>query len=140
MPSWIITARRNMGKIKKGHTLNVVSQYEKLTSQEIKEALVISGYDEKDFEGHLNDGWDYEEVNKGKRNKGGDKSYNAQHKNYENKLKEGKKRSKDNSFFVKMFFTIFPLLPMWWLFKLPFAVLVYPFRKKLLPSYSFKKF
>lgn len=47
----------------------------------------------------------------------------------------------------KFIYTIIPILPIWWIIKLPFSIITYPLRalcssknKSLLPSYSFKKF
>lgn len=54
---------------------------------------------------------------------------------------------KDHGICIKLLFTIIPILPIWWIIKLPFALITYPFRamfscknRNLLPAYSFKKF
>lgn len=52
----------------------------------------------------------------------------------------------DNSLFIKIFFTVFPLLLGWWMFKIPFYIISFPVRvifsrnKRFLPYYSFKRF
>lgn len=55
--------------------------------------------------------------------------------------------SEDDGMCKKFIFTIIPILPIWWIIKLPFSIVTWPFRclfssknKSLLPSYSFKKF
>lgn len=57
------------------------------------------------------------------------------------------RESEDDGLCKKLIFTIIPILPLWWVIKIPFSVISWPFRclfssknKSLLPSYSFKKF
>ena len=56
--------------------------------------------------------------------------------------------SDEEGFCKKLLLTIVLVLPIWWIIKLPFSILFYPFRKissssknaQLLPHYSLKKF
>jgi hypothetical protein len=69
--------------------------------------------------------------------------------NYSSSSKENSRGSSGEEGFCKKFiFTIIPILPIWWIIKVPFSIIFYPFRKicsssksaTWLPHYSFKKF
>ena len=69
--------------------------------------------------------------------------YNYDHSSYRSRSSE----SEDDGMCTKLVFTILPILPLWWIIKIPFSIVTWPFRcifssknKSLLPSYSFKKF
>lgn len=63
------------------------------------------------------------------------------------KQKKSRNYDKEEGYCVKMLFTIIPILPIWWVIKMPFSIITYPFRylfssdnTNVLPRYSFKKF
>lgn len=72
-----------------------------------------------------------------------DDSYSS---SYSSSTRE-REEDKEEGYCFKFIFTIIPILLIWWIIKIPFSLITYPFRlmcssdnKSLLPSYSFKKF